>query len=80
MVLASVLIPISILLYTKCKKTDEDEKHEEEDGAEFEGRVGNPMFGHDDESDDDIEEFTSPVAGSEGFGEVPQSGTRIQPT
>ena len=50
MALASVLIPISILLYTKCKKTDEDEKREEEDGAELEdGRVGNPMFGHDDD-------------------------------
>ena len=50
MVLASVLIPISILLYTKCcKKTDEDEKREEEDDAEgFGDRVGNPMFGHDD--------------------------------
>ena len=49
MALASVLIPISILLYTKCcKKTDEDEKREEEDGAEMGDRVGNPMFGHDD--------------------------------
>ena len=46
MVLVSVLIPLTILLFTTCNKAEEEENDEGHD--ETGSRFGNPMFNVDE--------------------------------